>query len=1079
MSTTAPAEESTTPTPRGNPFEDFEGHQSTDLTPQRAHYLKKYLIQLQFRRELDAITTTAPNGFSTLSYLGPPFSAPPKNVPPLDLPLLRYVFRQFVVTFPFMAAAPKDFYSEKLQPFVQSLLTKDLSSVSAVEDEDSDHPEHGTRERLLAKLERNMALFVGSATKLVEREEVVRLSQADLNRLEALGKKRQAKMAKQKDVFEVNIVSVRTVTDKGRMRSRIHEEFIIRTRRSRYPDVYVSRRYGDFRTLANELRKLHPEETIRPPPAKDRTMVSAPSAMSPLSPLPSRQQSYWDDSAAPMTPPISPDYSQHSIHSMLAREKNRLTLRSYLHSLLSSANIASSPVLKSFLLSGPTTLSPEEVEDARRREEADRVRDAGRKHFASEIAGRVDSLRDAVRSVKGDMMGKDGLTNIFSIVKSTPDIRQLPANYQAVVEWARISLASKIFQHFVASDDASESFASLKRIHGLMPYFMLKATLKISNPIAMMRSVLDLFMAQPFGGRSLLQKMFTSSLSEEVKILEEQIEAVKDKIDDPVMSAKIRQFAYAPREIQEVYKADASAENLNVFTVILRAQEEPVLNRGQLHRLSRAQHAYRIYLKHRESLEDSDDDDGPQDEDAWLLEDLKVLCQLYSRLRGREQLIALIFEGSTAELLKDMITIFYSPLAQVYRAASIADSLSDLQNFINDLIRTVEQVEEVSQEDPHRTVQAFIDLVQRHEQSFYHFVHKVHSKGQGLFDGLMRWIELFLTVVREGLGEPISLEFILPHMGSERDDVMVEVDQLALYHYKRKLLYENKIRRRFGRAQGQDDDAEEEATQALVDSVVGELGFSGSMQREADEIAAEDTDEDSDDSSSEYESTSDESGSASEDSESTEGSVATGRGPTQTITIPRSGLATPKPMQSSNSTPMVSKPPQPVRQSLDTRPQTPPAIRKRSLSLKSMRSMTFSLGGNQDGSSRKGKDRDIPPVPPLPPLPMTAGYTNPMPRTPTMSTISQRPVPQSSPGTPMKPLPKLPGSPKAVNKGKKAAKPKKIIKPPELKHIPQLLPLFTEMMRPLLLPRKVSQPVAQTPMPNLPSSSATVSLSTS
>lgn len=51
-------------------------------------------------------------------------------------------------------------------------------------------------------------------------------------------------------------------------------------------------------------------------------------------------------------------------------------------------------------------------------------------------------------------------------------------------------------------------------------------------------------------------------------------------------------------------------------------------------------------------------------------------------------------QGVTAELLKDIITIFYTPLAQVYKAASIADSLGDLQNFINDMIRTVEQVEE-------------------------------------------------------------------------------------------------------------------------------------------------------------------------------------------------------------------------------------------------------------------------------------------------------------------------------------------------------------------------------------------------
>ena len=51
-------------------------------------------------------------------------------------------------------------------------------------------------------------------------------------------------------------------------------------------------------------------------------------------------------------------------------------------------------------------------------------------------------------------------------------------------------------------------------------------------------------------------------------------------------------------------------------------------------------------------------------------------------------------QGSTADLMKDIITIFYSPLAQVYRAASISDSIADVQNFINDLIKTVEATEE-------------------------------------------------------------------------------------------------------------------------------------------------------------------------------------------------------------------------------------------------------------------------------------------------------------------------------------------------------------------------------------------------
>ncbi|KAF8655309.1 hypothetical protein AX16_003206 [Volvariella volvacea WC 439] len=1034
---------SQSPPPLSSSPEPHQDDSDTRLTPQRAHYLKKYLIQLQFRRELDAIVSNTTN-VSPLSYLGPPFSPPPKHAPHVDLPLLRYIFRQFVLTFPFMAAAPKDFYSDKLQPFVASILSRNLSSTFSL-DESAGSAEKASQVKLMTRIERNLALFIGAATKIVEREEVVRLSQTDLDRIETLAKKRQARMSKRRDAFDVNIVSVRTVTDKGRMRSRVHEEFIIRTRRSRYPDIYVSRRYGDFRTLANELRKAHPEETIRQPPNKDRTVVNIPSSTV-ASPISAHQPAFSDIPDTPTTPGL-PESVYHARPSRLAREKNRLTLRSYLHSLMSSSTIASSPVLMSFLLSGPTTLSREEMEDARRREEADRVRDEGRKRFAKEIANRVDSLRDAVRSVKGDLLAKDGLTHVFAIIKVNPDIRRLPQNYKAVVEWARITLASKVFQHFVASDDASEMLASLKRIHGLMPYFMLKTTLKISNPIAMIRSVLDLFLAQPFGGKSLLQRMFTSSLTEEVKQLEEQIEAVKDKVDDPIMCLKVRQFVYAAREIQELYKADAAQEKLHVLTLVLRSPEEPVLSRTQIHRLAKAQRAHAVYLRTREALDDSDDDDGPQDEDAWLLEDLKVLAHLYSRLRDREQLIALIFEGFTAELLKDIITIFYSPLAQVYRAASVADSIGDLQNFVNDLIRTVEDVEELSQEDPHRTVQTFIDLIQRHEQAFYSFVHKVHSKGDGLFDSLMRWIELFLTVVREGLGEPICLEFLLPHVGKERADILSEVDQLALYHYKLKVLYEDKLRRRFGRAQGQNEvEAEDEATQILLDSVVGEISFGEVVQGDADDIAAEET-EDSDGSSSDYE-TGSSSGhsvtsSDSEDSAPRQSLSQAHTPPTSSASrSSTSPLSTPSPVHGSKTSP----PPPPTRPSLDL--QRLPQPRRRSLSLKSMKSMPF-LGG----ASNARRNQDLPPVPPLSSTPLTANIVSkPLPHSP----VANTPVRLTTPSVPTG------ESSRSANKTSTSSQPKKkqkeTLKPPELVHIPQLLPIFTEMMRPLLSLRKMERP---------------------
>jgi len=57
--------------------------------------------------------------------------------------------------------------------------------------------------------------------------------------------------------------------------------------------------------------------------------------------------------------------------------------------------------------------------------------------------------------------------------------------------------------------------------------------------------------------------MFTGSLTEEVKALEEEIEAVKAKVEDPIICEKIKYFVYAPKEIQDMYKADAGMFHLS------------------------------------------------------------------------------------------------------------------------------------------------------------------------------------------------------------------------------------------------------------------------------------------------------------------------------------------------------------------------------------------------------------------------------------------------------------------------------------------------------------------------------------
>jgi hypothetical protein len=235
------------------------GVDDTTLTALRAHYLKKSLVTLQFSKELLGFTNLDPRfpTLSPLSYLGAPFTPPPKGAPQtMEVPFMKFMFRQFVLTFPFIQSAPRDFFPSKVQPFVGSLVARNLSTtddVLGMDEQNGEDPEVRSRQKIMAKAEKYFSLLLGSALKLAEPEEVVRLSQRDLDRLEVLARKRQVKQAQAREAFDVNIICVRTVVEKGRVRSRVHEEFVVRTRRKGWPDVLVSRRYGDFKTLADEV----------------------------------------------------------------------------------------------------------------------------------------------------------------------------------------------------------------------------------------------------------------------------------------------------------------------------------------------------------------------------------------------------------------------------------------------------------------------------------------------------------------------------------------------------------------------------------------------------------------------------------------------------------------------------------------------------------------------------------------------------------------------------------------------------------------------------------------------------------
>ena len=133
-------------------------------------------------------------------------------------------------------------------------------------------------------------------------------------------------------------------------------------------------------------------------------------------------------------------------------------------------------------------------------------------------------------------------------------------------------VAATIYHLFLAEDNSPELFAQGKRIHSLIPYTILKNIIRLANPAAVMSGVLDLFLAQPFGSRSLMQRIFATSINENIKTVQKSIDALIIKIGDPVLCDKLKQFTDADEDTKNYIRSEATVDDIDLIVAILRSE---------------------------------------------------------------------------------------------------------------------------------------------------------------------------------------------------------------------------------------------------------------------------------------------------------------------------------------------------------------------------------------------------------------------------------------------------------------------------------------------------------------------------
>jgi hypothetical protein len=403
------------------------------------------------------------------------------------------------------------------------------------------------------------------------------------------------------------------------------QEYLIRAKQTDKPDCYVGRRYQDFVQLHKRIRLELPGKILPPLPRKnnkdsllsshddDASSISSGSTQGPPTDSYEKADSGGgggggggglrgylfghkrNTSTTSLSKSRSPRASNDNIvpfkePKVLYREEQRVSLRAFLRTFLQNETIAQSHAMADFLTGNPVELNEEEMEDIERRKEMDEKRIEEQKQFYEIARQRAADLDIHMEKFRREIVEANGLSHLFQEVRVKNTIAELKPEYQKFAEWLRIEVAATIYHLFLAEDNSPELFAQLKRIHSLVPYTVLKNVIRIANPAAVMSGVLDLFLAQPFGARSLLQRMFGMAINDGVRSVQKSIDTLgSTKIKDDVLCAKIKAYVDADEEVKETIRVEAANDKVDVVVTILRSEFfEPELKPEQVEKVFNA-----------------------------------------------------------------------------------------------------------------------------------------------------------------------------------------------------------------------------------------------------------------------------------------------------------------------------------------------------------------------------------------------------------------------------------------------------------------------------------------------------------
>ncbi|KAF2734210.1 hypothetical protein EJ04DRAFT_437544 [Polyplosphaeria fusca] len=266
------------------------------------------------------------------------------------------------------------------------------------------------------------------------------------------------------------------------------------------------------------------------------------------------------------------------------------------------------------------------------------------------------------------------LEEAFRKTAETGKLEDHTSMVKATHEYIILNLASFFHHIFIMSPDGQYILRLLENIHRLIPYYVVKQTLRVGNAATMVNGMVRLVLTKlsvtavtnwigltnnTNDGMNLMQQIISTVMAwdtGEFQKRAQKLESHRDAPDKKVYKA-IKTFVYASREVHDTARHISIQESKSITAVILETSDPPVettdLTEHQ-HEVATEYYSTMLSIRDREEL-------------------TKVLCKLQPD----------VLTSATREV----VAAFDPVIREVHNAVNLSDTVTDAENFITDLIK--------------------------------------------------------------------------------------------------------------------------------------------------------------------------------------------------------------------------------------------------------------------------------------------------------------------------------------------------------------------------------------------------------